>query len=467
MTDRAAKFAELYKQGMALLLEHKDDEAMALFYQAAKIAPEGWLALSNELIRDKQYGPAEDRCKEILQLTKEVKLRAAAFNNLGMIYCAVGQVDSAEQVFKESIREYPAAPDAFSNLGLINQWRQNFTDALRWVGRALKLDPWHEQAQFIQSSVKLLQGNYLEGFEEYECRWRSKVNATVPADCTHQPQWSTCECPSGEKRAGLQKLNANKPEWDGSNGKFLFIYGEQGHGDSILMLRYARGMRARGMRQAWVCQKSMGPMLRMIPEIDEVIEVGDPLPDFDCHLPSVSLPRLFKTTLDNIPPAPYIPMPADAVDYGPGFHVGICWRGNQTQNNDVLRSTNLGVWADVLAVPGITFHSLQVDNASEVDLYPIIKTYPKPDDWQETVRRMAGLDLIISVDTAIVHLAGAMGLTCWCALHRRPYFVYPPSCGDKTPWYDSVRLFRAPENNDWKPVFKKIADELSNYRHSV
>ena len=446
---------------MKLLLEHKDEEAMALMYEAAKTAPEGWLALSNELIKEKQYGPAEDRCKEILKLTKDARLRAAALNNLGMIYCAIGQVDSAEQVFKESIREYPNAPDSFSNLGLIGQWRQRFDESLRYVKRALRLDPWHEQAQFIQSSVKLLDGNYREGFEEYECRWRSKVNATVPANCTHEPKWATCECPTTEKKGGLQKLNTNKPEWDGTNGKFLFIYGEQGHGDSILMLRYAREIRARGMRQAWVCQKSMGAMLRHIPEIDVVVEVGDPLPDFDCHLPSVSLPRVFKTTLENIPPAPYIPLPEDAMIYpGNDFNVGICWRGNQTQTNDVLRSTNLGDWADVLAVEGVVFHSLQVDNADEGLLYPSIKTYEKPNDWHETVRRMANLDLIISVDTASVHLAGALGLPCWCALHRRPYFVYPPKCGDKTPWYDSVRLFRADETNAWKPVFKRIAQEL-------
>jgi hypothetical protein len=265
----------------------------------------------------------------------------------------------------------------------------------------------------------------------------------------------------------LQKINANKPEWDGTNGKFVFIYGEQGHGDSILMLRYARAIRDRGLRQAWVCQHSMGPLLRTMPEIDQVIEVGDPLPDFDCHLPSVSLPRIFKTTLETIPPAPYITRPTDAVDYGPGFHVGICWRGNQTQTNDALRSTNLELWREVLAVEGVTFHSLQVDNAEEVLLYPSIRTYDKPKDWQETVRRMADLDLVISVDTGVVHLAGALGLPTWCALHFRPYFVYPPKCGDKTPWYDSVRLFRTESNNDWKPVFKLIADELNKSRNAL
>ncbi len=460
MTERSAKFADLYNRGMELILVGKENEGMDFMWQAANIAPEGWMTLANLLIKDKQYALAEDRCKEVLKLTKEVRLRAAAYNSLGMIYAAIGQVDSASQTFYKSLEEH-SNPDAYSNLGLLAQWKKNYTDAIRFTRRALRLDPWHEQAQFISSMVKLLDGDYIEGFKEYEIRWRSQNNATIQPSCNHVPQWENCNCERVERRAGLQKLNCNMPEWDGTNGKSLFVYGEQGHGDSILMLRYAREIRKLGIKQAWVCQKSMEPMLKLIPEIDTIIKVGDELPDFDCHIPAVSLPRIFKTTMETIPPSPYITPPGDRVDYGPGFHVGIAWRGSATQSNDHLRSTSLEQWKSVLAVPGVTFHSLQVDTAEEVLLYPNIKTYEKPKDWFETVRRMVGLDLVISVDTSVVHLAGALGLRCWCALHSRPYFVYPPKCGYKTPWYDSVHLFRTNERNEWKPVFEKIAHELN------
>jgi ADP-heptose:LPS heptosyltransferase len=280
----------------------------------------------------------------------------------------------------------------------------------------------------------LLDMKYEEGFRAYECRWRSKAN-------------------------GLSKLNTNFPEWNGTNGKRLLIYGEQGHGDSILMLRYAKMIKLLGVHQTWAVQKNMGELLKTMPEIDAVLEVGESLPDFDCHIPAVSLPLIFKTTADTIPPSPYI-FPKQAKDFGDGFHVGICWRGSSAQTNDRFRSTNLAEWFEVLAVPGVTFHSLQVDNAVESLVYPVINNPALPKDWNETASMIAGLDLVVSVDTSIIHMAGALGVTCWCALHHRPYFVFPPKLQTTTPWYDSVRLFRASKPDDWGQVFSKIASEL-------
>lgn len=433
--SRQEVFREKYHAGLELISEGKHEEAMALLYEAAKIAPEGWLALANELIKDGKPELAEDRCKEILKLTKDFRILAAAYNNLGMIYCAKGLLTASEEAFNESRNLVSTSPDPLSNLALIHQWRQCYPESIRYASRALAIDPWHEQAQFIRSMCLLLSGDYVEGFKEYECRWRSKNN-------------------------GLSKLNCNMPEWNGKNGKSVFIYGEQGHGDSILMMRYAKQIKAMGLKQSWVTQKSMSDLIRTISEIDCVVEVGDPLPDFDCHLPAVSLPRVLGTTTSNIETKPYVPKPADAVDYGEGFHVGISWRGSPSQTNDLIRSSSLKQWSDLLNVPGVTFHSLQAENAEQVLLYPEIKTYPAPSGWLETARRMAGLDLVISVDTAIVHLAGSMGIQCLCALHSRPYFVYPPKFGDITPWYDSVKLFRARKEHDWDFVFNNITNEL-------
>lgn len=434
MGTREETFRKLYHEGLQLIADGKDDDGMKVLYEAAKTAPEGWLALSNELIKDGKYSVAEDRCKEILALTNDRRIRAAAFNNLGMIYCHFSLLDAALQAFIKAREEYPESPDPHSNLALLAQWEARFDDAIRLSNRALESDPWHEQAQFIKSMCLLLDGRYEEGFEAYECRWRSKTN-------------------------NLQKLFCNKPEWDGTNGKSLFIYGEQGHGDSILMLRYAKEIHKLGIKQSWVTQKSMSPLLKLIPEIDCVVEVGDPLPDFDCHIPAVSLPRVFKTTTENIPASPYIAKPDDCKVYR-GFNVGIVWRGSTAQTNDPIRSSSLEQWRDVLDVEGVTFHSLQVDNAAEGLLFPKIVQSTPPTSWLDTARAIANLDLIISVDTSMVHLAGAMGIPCWCALHSRPYFVYPPKFGERTPWYENVKLFRATKPHDWQNVFQRIATEL-------
>ena len=432
MSDKTKRFQDLYERGIEALARGQDEEGSRLMYEAAKLAPEGWLQIAIQLVKDGKEDIAEPRFREVLALTKDPLLRCAASNNLGMIYANRGQNALAFGLFDEAAKLWPSIPDSHSNKALMKLHGADFSEALRYANRALELDPWHEQAQFIRAMTLLQSGDYERGFKEYECRWRSKNN-------------------------GLAKLPACVPEWTGNNGRNLYVYGEQGHGDSILMLRYAPLIRAQGVRLTWVAQKCLAPIAA--PLVDSVAVVGDEIPDFDCHIPAVSLPRVFGTTIATIPPAPYI-RAESPVEYGEGFHVGIAWRGSKVQGNDKFRSTSLKDWRAVFEVPGVTFHSLQVDNDEEARDFPHLVRGDKPCDFLETANRVAGLDLIISVDTSLVHLSGAMGKPCWCALHCRPYFVYPQAHGDSTPWYPSVRLFRQESELDWQPVFNRIASEL-------
>ncbi len=434
--DKREKFRELYNRGLELLNENKDAEAQAVFFEAAKAAPEGWLALGVELIKEKKHDLAFQRLTEVLALTKDAKVRAATLNNIGMIYAAKGQNAEALKCFQQGSELWPDFADSFSNVALVHKWNGDYQTAHRWVNIALSKDPWHEHAQFVRAMMLLLDCDYEQGFEEYECRWRSKTN-------------------------GLQKIASPCPEWTGTNGTRLFVYGEQGHGDTILVLRYAKEIRARGVWQCWVGQKSMAPLIRSIPEIDRVLEVGNVIPDFDCHIPAVSLPRVFKTTVETIPPAPYLARPRFVPYHGEGFHIGIAWRGSQAQGNDLFRSTQLKEWLPILNTGDpFHFHSLQVDAMEEGLLYPQLIQHEKPADWMDTARLVSSMDLVISVDTSIVHLCGALGVPCWVAMHCRPYFVYPPKCGEVTPWYSSVRLFRQKKELEWSPVFEAIAKEL-------
>jgi len=432
--SRIAQFRRLYEQGMDLLTQGKDEEAMGVLYRAARTAPEGWLCLAQELVKDNEHEQALERLREVLHLTNDPALRGNAMNSIGMILAGRGQMDQARDCFDEVVRLCPGVADGYSNQGLLRQWEGEYESAVRLTTRALTIDPWHEQAQFTRAMSLLTDGQYQRGFQEYECRWRSRGN-------------------------GISKIAASAMEWDGTSGNRVFVYGEQGAGDSILMLRYARLIRERGMHQIWTVQKQITPLARTVPEIDEVIEPGQPLPEFDCHIPAMSLPRIFGTTLATVPPAPYLQRP-DPVDYGPGFHVGICWRGSKSQNNDTYRSTNLREWLPVLGTEGVTFHSLQFDHADEGLLYPQLTQHEQPTDWLDTARRVCGLDLVISVDTGLVHLCGAMDAPVWCALHARPYFVFPPRCGDATPWYRSVKLYRQEKILTWQPVMRRIAEDL-------
>ncbi len=390
---------------------------------------------ATRMISEGREEDAIDIFQSALVGTKNARIRAGIFNGIGQIYANRGQMIDADSMFQSAHNLYPESADAIANIGLIHKWRGNLPEADRWLNRALELNPWHSAAQFTQALSVLLAGDYKRGFELYECRFRSSLG-------------------------GLKKLETCWPEWDLTNGKQVYVYGEQGSGDIFLMLRYARLIKALGVKQSWVVHKSMVPLVKTIVEIDHVAGAGDPLPEFDCHIPAASLARLFETTLNTIPEA-ILPKPA-GVDYGPGFHVGIAWRGSKVQLNDRFRSTNLDAWAPVLDIPGVTFHSLQVDGADEALLYPNICMDEKPADWMETARRVAGLDLVISVDTSMVHLCGSMGVPCWCALHCRPYFVFPLSRED-CPWYPSVRLFKQRKEYEWAPVFESIANELKRH----
>lgn len=386
-----------------------------------------------------------------LQETRQPLLRAGIFNEIGQVYSNSGKMDDAREMFEMAHKLYPESADAMANIGLIHKWMSgganpeqaaaHLRDAEKWLTRALDRNPWHNAAQFTQAITALLAGDYRRGFELYECRFRSRT-------------------------AGLKKLETAWPEWDGLNGSNVYIYGEQGAGDIFLMMRYARLIRERGLRQSWVVQAPMATIARTIPEIDLVVDIGDPVPEFDCHIPCFSLPRIFGTTIETIPTAPYIPKPEFGIlpGDGLGFNVGIAWRGSNVQLNDKIRSTDLRLWQPLFDLcdefPQLHFHCLQVDGWEAALVHPNVAIYPNPPkDWMDTARRLVGLDLVISVDTGLVHLAGAMGFECWCAMHCRPYFVYPPIRED-CPWYPSVRLFKQRKEFEWEPVFERIAGEL-------
>ena len=440
VSERQAEFERLYSTAATAIQSGDSIGAAHYFSKAARFAPDLWCDMAAKF-------PPEDEelalkhFHEALLATDVAAFQAGALNEIGRILANRGQNADAMERFQQAHQLNPAHPGIMTNLGLCSRWSGDLVAAERWLTRALRVNPWEHSAQLEMAFVHLLRGDYLTGFAEYESRWRCAKN-------------------------NLKKIECVKPEWDGAEirgegqPRKLFVYGEQGSGDIFLMLRYARLIRALGMRQCWVVHTTMKPLVELMPEIDEVIVSGQQAPEFDCHLPAASLPHLFRTTLRTIPSGEYIPRPT-AKDYGHGFHVGIAWRGSRVQLNDRIRSTNLDQWRPVLDAPGVTFHSLQVDGSEEGLVYPVLNMEPNPVDWLETAARVAGLDLVISVDSSPVHLAGAMGVPCWCALHCRPYFVFPLVC-ENTPWYPSVRLFKQRKEFEWQPVFETIAKELCN-----
>lgn len=399
----------------------------------AKQFPAKWCELSQKLAVDDGGPAALAHLNIALGLTTNKIVRAGILNDIGRVHANLGYTSASLGYFHKALENNRTHPGIMANLGLAYRWNSDLKSARKWLDASLKQNPWEPSAALESAFVTMLGGDYLKGFDLYECRFRT---------------------PGGT----LKRMICDKPEWNLTNGKRLLVYGEQGAGDILLMLRYAKPIRAAGVHQTWVVNESMLPLLQTIPEIDCVLKSGVDVPDFDCHIPAASLPRLFKTTIDTIPSPLVFPF-SKPKQPNQSLDVGIVWRGNKTQANDHIRSTSLKEWLPVLNLDGINFHSLQVDGADEALLYPQIKTYEPPTDWLDTARRIQNLDLVIGVDTSIVHLAGCLGVPCWCALHCRPYFVFPLTRQD-CPWYPSVRLFKQQNAFEWGPVFESIAKDL-------
>jgi Tfp pilus assembly protein PilF len=440
--DRKTPFQVHYEAALALLDTGDFERAAKRFLQAAIADPEEWNNSADRIAKSGHPEVAIAALQQVIRLHDGRKdVLAASWCTIGNILYDCGNNDLALEHFQESWKHWKTG-GAAANIALMNLRRGRLEEATEWIEASLAIDPWSAEAQMVQADLTFNKGDYREGFRQYECRWRSR-------------------------RHGLKKLASNKPEWTGQGKGHLLVFGEQGMGDVILALRYARLIKDLGLEQTWVIQPTMKTLAESMGLIDHVLKPGDEIPDNDFHLSSCSLARVFDTGIETVPPAPYIEKQQTLSDLLLGLgdgqvrNVGICWRGNSANPNNPFRSTALAQWKDILETPGVEFHSFQFgDGEDEAKAFPQVKTYPHPADWLETRNRVSGMDLIISVDTAMVHLAGAMGMPCWCALHCRPYWAYPLCQPDTTPWHPSVRLFRQQKEFEWAPVFERIADEL-------
>jgi hypothetical protein len=310
---------------------------------------------------------------------------------------------------------------------------------------ALEHDCGNAEAHWNLSLALLQTGCLQEGWTEYEWRFR---------------QWP-----------GLARDFA-APLWDGGplNGRRILLHAEQGIGDTLQFVRYADFAKRQG---GWVvveCHPALVPLLRRMANVDEVVARDAGLPPFDCHAPLMSLPRIAGTKLDTIPgDVPYIAADDATVEswrtrvrgHGDGPCVGLAWAGNSRQRNDAKRSLGAGELALLDGLSGIQFFSLQKDERVPVEelrpaMIPLAREFR---DFQDTAAAMAHLDLIVTVDTAVAHLAGALGRPVWTILPHAADWRWLQGRED-SPWYPSMRLFRQVEAGEWGPVMRRVRNQL-------
>lgn len=374
-------------------------------------------------------------------------------SNLGNVLRDLGLTEEAE---RHSARAVALAPDnagAHHNYGLILQDLGRHEEAIAEFDKAIQLDPTNVNFRWDRALNLLMAGDLARGFAEYEVRWKLPQNSPP---------------------------NIAASEWTGEalDGKTILLWSEQGFGDTLQFVRYAPLVKALGAGQVvLLAQPALVRLLAGAPGLDSVVTEGAPHPRFDCHAALLSLPRLFGTTLETIPAeCPYLKVPAGAEARlrrpdRARLAVGICWAGKPSHKNDLNRSTGIEPFLALMDEPDIAFYSLQkgpraADLVSTGVAALVEDLSGRIDDFADTARFIQQLDLVITVDTAVAHLAGALGIPVWVAIPAAIDWRWMRGRSD-SPWYPSMRLFRQPRAGDWSAPFAEMKAALALTRRGA
>lgn len=437
--------------GKALLDKGQVDEAAAWIDRALRLQPdfvEAHNILGSILLERGDFDGAAASFRRVLELNPR---HAAAHSNRGKICAMRDQLDDAAAALELALQLQPDFAEAFSNLGLVRQEQGRVAEAIRTLEHAVQLKPSHAEAHKNLGIALLLAGELERGWAEYE--WRQQADRNSVAQF---PQ----------------------PLWDGGPlaGRTILLHTEQGFGDTLQFIRYAPLVRQHGGRVIVSCQPRLLPLLARCRGIDQLVAQGQPLPAFDLHAPLMSLPRIFGTTLQTIPAeVPYVWADPQRIEHWQrvfqaqaGCKIGIAWQGNPAYRRDRHRSIALAHFAPLAALPGVRLISLQKGPAAQPATaaghpFPVMELGEHFDEaagaFQDTAAVMQSLDLVITSDTVIAHLAGALGVRVWVAIPYAPDWRWLLERED-SPWYPSMRLFRQTERRTWPEVFERMAEEV-------
>jgi Flp pilus assembly protein TadD len=431
--------------GMCLRRTGRGTEAAEWLQRAAKLqprSPEVFNGLGSVYSDLRDY----PRAAECFARAIEINPRYAdAHYNMGNACQRMREYDKALGCYQNALRLNPRDHEAWTNLGNFHKQLNQFAPALAAYERALQLQPDFALAHWNRAIALLMAGRLREGFQEYEWRWRMNSPIFVPR-------------------------SFSQPLWNGQpiREKSLFIHAEQGMGDAIQFVRYLRLVRPHAARIILETPVPLKSLFEQASCADLVVALGEAPPPFDFHIPLMSLPRLCQTDLETIPNGvPYLPAPA-CVDFPavPSGHlkVGLTWAGNLSSEDLADRSIRLEELAPLFEIPGVIFFGLQApmpprDEPVARALPNLLNLGPHLSDFRRTAAVIGQMDLILSVDTAVAHLAGALGKPVWTLLMHSPDWRWFLDRAD-SPWYPTMRLFRQTERGQWAPPILRMAQEL-------
>jgi len=423
------------------------DETLASCNKAIAIKPDHAEAFNNRGFALKELKRVDEA---LASFDKAIALKpnyADAFNNRGMALHALKRLDEALASYDKAIVLRPNYADALNNRGIVLYELKRHGEALASFDKAIAVRRDYAHAHWNRAQLRLITGDFARGWAEHE--WRLTSNAFL-------------------------KRNFPQPLWLGDeeiNGKAILLHSEQGFGDTIQFCRYVPLVADRGARVILEVQKPLQELMTGLTGVIEVISKGEPLPDFDFQCPLLSLPLAFQTRLETIPSAtPYLRPPAEALNtwqarLGPKrrARIGLVWSGNAGHKRDQDRSISLHALLPLLDIDA-TFVSLQKDvrpaDAAVLDQHGRILNFCDAlGSFSDTAALISQLDLIISVDTSVAHLAGALGKPVWVLLTFVPDWRWLLD-RDDNPWYPSARLFRQDDMRTWDSVIVSIREAV-------
>ena len=436
-----------FQKAITLYEQNRVAEAVQAYRDILRKNPNetgAWINLG-AILRQLGHFNASLACgKRALELLPD---KPSILTNMGNVLLAM---DRKEEALDAHARAVAAEPGSFlfqSNYAIALREFNEQEMSLKHFDIACAMQPDNDMIKWERALVYLNLARYKEGWEAFEIRWKQKQMK--------------------ERQYG------DIPRWRGEDlkGKTILIYEEQGFGDTILCSRYLSLVKARGARILFECKSALHRLFQDI-GVDSIAEPGKTTAPFDYHIPFMSLPGLFGTTLENIPvPAklhasPVAPPEAEhLLALGKDrLRVGIVWSGSVTFANNRKRAVNVSRFLPFTEIPGVQLYSLQ-KGPCEKELADaggqavILELGPHLNDFADSAAAIKKLDLVLMTDSSVAHLAGSLGVPVWNMLCYRPYWLYLSDRED-CPWYSSMRLFRQTEPGAWDPVFKTVGEEL-------
>lgn len=408
------------------------------------------MKLAYVLVLQRQYNEAIQLYETVLESNPD---HYQILVSMSYVYEMLGDVAAAVKTAQRSIQAAPDQPEGYNNLATAFKLEHNIEGACENYEKALRLRPDFPMAEFNLATMQMLKGDLVAGWPGYERR--------VDID------------------SAAANSNPSGPRWKGEplEGKTILLWCEQGFGDTLLFIRFAIELKKRGAtRVLLLCQTELAELLKLIPEIDQVLIAGDDLPEFDYQSALLSVPLYLETSLETVPvDVPFLVPGAERQQHWSevlaqfaGKKVGLNWSGNTKFARDSFRSIPLETLLPLGEIEGVQLISLQqVNGLEQVEslnsswnlFQPGSEYESSTGSFTEAAALIANMDLVITSDTSVAHLAGSLGVPVWILVSKMPEWRWLLDRPD-SPWYPTARLFRQEKLGEWRPVIENVKSEL-------